>query len=236
MPNEALILLSVVLIFGAVLLFYRLFGEVGLCCWMVFAIVAANIEVTMVVDAFGIEQTLGNVFFASTCLATDILSETVGRKSANKAVAVSVLAGVLFFAVTQSWLLFTPSENDIVHSAVEVLFANTPRYMLVSFAVFALVQVFDVFAYHFIWERTTKRFGDSTRFLWLRNNVATMLSQLLNTVLFTFFAFYGIYSNSTLVEIGISTFVIYIFTSLLDTPFVYLARRMHLKSSFEENQ
>ena len=53
-----------------------------------------------------------------------------------------------------------------------------------------------------------------------------MVSQLLNTVLFTFGAFWGVHSMETLFHICLSTYIIYFVTSLLDTPAVYAARRM----------
>lgn len=70
MPNEILLLLSLVICFGATLVFYRLFGAVGLYCWTVMGTVAANIEVLILVNAYGMEQTLGNVMFASLFLVT----------------------------------------------------------------------------------------------------------------------------------------------------------------------
>jgi uncharacterized PurR-regulated membrane protein YhhQ (DUF165 family) len=54
-----------------------------------------------------------------------------------------------------------------------------------------------------------------------------MISQLLNTLLYTFFAFYGTYQIETLVTIFTSSYIIYIITSLLDTPFVYWARKIN---------
>ena len=65
--------------------------------------------------------------------------------------------------------------------------------------------------------------------MWLRNNGSTLLSQLLNTVLFTGFAFWGIHDMPTLLSIALSSYVIFIVTSLADTPVVYLARRMKEK-------
>jgi uncharacterized PurR-regulated membrane protein YhhQ (DUF165 family) len=56
-----------------------------------------------------------------------------------------------------------------------------------------------------------------------------MISQLLNTLLYTLFAFYGTYPMGTLISIFVSSYVIYMITSLLDTPFVYWARRIHEK-------
>ena len=103
-----------------------------------------------------------------------------------------------------------------------------------SIAVYGIVQMFDVCAYHLIWKRTEKIFGDSQKGLWLRNNGSTLLSQLMNTVLFTFGAFAGVHSFSTLIHICMSSYVIFIFTSILDTPAVYLARHLKQKSRISE--
>jgi len=84
----------------------------------------------------------------------------------------------------------------------------------------------DVQIYHLIWS-LTERFSNSKKgFLWLRNNVATLISQLMNSVLFNLAAFWGTYDLKTLISIISSTFLIYVFTTFLDTPFVYLARKL----------
>lgn len=226
MPNELLLILSVFLIYGSVIAFYYFFGKTGLYAWTTFATVAANIEVLILVDAFGMEQTLGNVLFASNFLVTDILSEMYGKKKANKAVNLGIAVSLIFILVTQSWMLYTPSANDWASSSIRTIFANTPRLMCASFLVYAICQRFDVWAYHKWWEFTTKKFGDSKRFLWLRNNGATMISQMLNTTLYTFGAFAGLYDMDTLINICLSSYIIYFVTSLLDTPFIYLARKI----------
>lgn len=226
MSNELLLILSVVVIFSMTLLAYRFFGEYGLYCFTVLATISANIEVLIMVRAFGMDQTLGNVLFASTFLVTDILSEIYGKKSAQKAVNIGIAASVAFIVISQSWLLYTPNSEDFASPAIKTIFSNTPRLMISSFAVYAIAQRFDVWAYHKWWSFTTKICGDKDRYLWLRNNASTLVSQLLNTVLFTFGAFLGVYSFRTLVSIALSSYVIFIVTSLLDTPFVYLARKI----------
>ncbi len=226
MNNEILLLVSLFVIFSAVLVFYKLFGKTGLYCWTVLATVAANIEVTMVVDAFGMEQTLGNILFASTFLATDILSENVGKKAANKAVYIGIATSVMFILISQSWMLYTPNSSDFAFPSIKAVFSNTPRLMISSIVVYAVVQLFDVFTYHFIWGKTTKLCNDSSKFLWLRNNVATMLSQLINAVLYTFAAFWGVYHFNTLINIIISSMVLFLVTSILDTPAVYISRKI----------
>ena len=70
--NELLLLFSVVFIFGAALLAYRLFGKAGLFVVSACASILANIEANILIVGFGMEQTLGNVLFAVTFLVTDI--------------------------------------------------------------------------------------------------------------------------------------------------------------------
>lgn len=224
MWNEFLLIGSLFVIFGGLLLFYRLFGIIGIYCWSIFATIAANIEVLLVVDAFGMEQTLGNVIFASTFLATDILSEVAGKKEANRAVTLGVVTTIAFIILSQSWLLYVPSPNDWAAPSITAIFQNTPRVMLASLLVYAITQRFDVWLYHKWWSFSSQKWGDSQRFLWLRNNGSTLISQFFNAVLFNFGAFYGLYSVGTLLSICISSYVIYIVTSIADTPFIYLAR------------
>lgn len=224
MTNEILLICSLIFIFGAVLIAYEFFGRAGLYCMSVLATVFANIEVIILVNAFGMEQTLGNVLFAATFLITDILSECEGKKEANKAVYLGILASVFFLLLSQGWMLYAPSEGDTAMPSITGVFSNTPRMIFASLSVYAISQIFDVWLYHAWWKLTAKKTGDSRRFLWLRNNGSTLISQLINTFLFTLFAFWGTYDFATVMSIFGSSYVIYIVTSLLDTPVLYLAR------------
>ena len=186
--NEILLLLSVVVIYGSVIVAYRLFGKQGLFAFTAVATVLANIEVLILVDAFGMEQTLGNVLFASTYLVTDILSENEGKKDASKAVYIGIFASIIMLVFTSMWLLYTPSPADTAMPAIKLIFSRTPRLMLASMLGYAVSQRFDVWLYHAWWNFTSKR-GDKRKFLWLRNNGSTLISQVINTVLFTTIAF-----------------------------------------------
>ena len=231
MTNELLIILSFIVIYGGVALFYRLFGKGGLLAFSIFATLVANIEVLLLVDAFGLEMTLGNVLFGSTFLITDILSENHSRKDANRAVLISTACSILFIAISQIWLLYTPAANDWASGAFHTIFSNTPRIIIASLVVYLVSQLVDVWLYHKWWEWCKKRFSDSRKGLWIRNNGSTMISQLLNTSLFTFIAFYGVHPLSTLISIFASSYAIFIVTSLIDTPIVYWCRSMHEKGN-----
>lgn len=63
MRNEILLIGSLILIYGGVLLWYRLFGRSGLYGWTVFATIAANIEVLILIDAILVWNKLWGIFF-----------------------------------------------------------------------------------------------------------------------------------------------------------------------------
>lgn len=226
--NELLIATTLLLTFASVLLWFRLFRRAGLYALTTFITIVANIEVVILVDAFGIEMTLGNMLFAGTFLATDILSEVYGRDEANKCVKVGVLSSVSMIVLTSLWMLYTPSANDFVFPAVVTVFSNTPRVLIASLLVYAICQVVDVQLYHLIWRIT----GKNEKFMWLRNNGATLVSQALNAVLFNFIAFYGTVDMRTMWSIICASFTISLLTSLLDTPVLYIARHIARKHHY----
>ncbi len=232
--NEVILILSLVIIYGGVILTYRLFGKAGIFAFIALVTILANIEVLILVEAFGMEQTLGNLLFASTFLATDILSENEGKKEADRAVNIGIFTAAMMVIITQSWLFYIPSESDWVSPSISAVFSSTPRLILASMLGYTVSQKFDVWIYHLIWKITENKTGDKTAFLWLRNNGATLMAQLINTVLFNVAAFGGVYETKTLVSIIVSGYLIYIITALLDTPIVYIARKLKCKGAIPQ--
>ncbi len=224
MTNEILLIFSMFFAYSMVLVFYKFFGKVGLYSWTAILSIAANIEVLILVDAFGIEQTLGNVLFASNFLVSDILSENESKEDANRAVKIGILSSVSFIFISQIWLLYTPSVNDWAFSSIKEIFTSTPRVMFAGLAVYAFSQWLDVQLYHILWEKSKNYFGNTKRGLWFRNNCSTLISQIFNTVLFTILAFYNVFEIEIIISIIISSYTIFAVTAICDTPVVYLSR------------
>ncbi len=233
--NEIILFLSVFALFGALVLFFRLFGKTGIYAWTVICTIAANIEVLILVHAFGMDTTLGNVIFASSFLATDIMSEVYGKKEANTCVKIGIAANIAFILISQSWFLYVPAAADTMAGPIKTVFSNTPRVMISSLIAYAICELYDVWAYHFLWKWSEKKFGDHKKFLWLRNNGSTLVSQLINVVAFNLLAFSGVFPASVIVQILIFGYGIFIVTSVLDTPFIYLARRIAEKQGWYQN-
>ena len=60
--------------------------------------------------------------------------------------------------------------------------------------------------------------------LYIRNIGSTLVSQLIDTIIFVPIAFLGIFPNEVVWDILWTTYVIKLIVAILDTPFVYLIR------------
>ena len=222
MSNELIFIATVLIYLGSVLLLYKVFGKNGLFIFAVFGTLLGNIAVCKCVDIFGISTPAGNVLYASTFLVTDILSEKYGKKEAGKAVAYSFSVMVLWLLGTQLIMVFEPNANDYINGSLQVVFGLVPRITIASLIGFLISQNFDVFLYHTIWKKT----GNDAKGLWLRNNGSTLTSQAIDTILFTSIAFWGVYPPKVFLSILISTYLFKAVVAILDTPFMYLARKI----------
>ncbi|MBG0791201.1 MAG: queuosine precursor transporter [Desulfovibrionaceae bacterium] len=203
-----------------VLLVFRLFGRVGLFGLLVFNLLLCNIQVLKTVELFGLTTTLGNVLYASVFLATDLLSEFYGKQEAKKGVLLGFVALVMMVGYMQIALFFQPAADDIAQPHLAALFGFLPRVALASMAAYLISQLHDVWAFHAIRERT------GGKWLWLRNNASTMVSQLLDSAIFCAIAFWGLFPVNVFWEILLSTYVIKVAVACMDTPFIYVAKRI----------
>jgi uncharacterized integral membrane protein (TIGR00697 family) len=94
-----------------------------------------------------------------------------------------------------------------------------PRIAAGSLAAYALSQLHDVWAYNRL-----KELRPGKKNIWLRNNLSTMVSQVIDTVVFTTIAFAGVFESNVLIEIMLTTYLFKWLTAAADTPFIYLAR------------
>ncbi len=221
MLNEVLWFAMMAVNFGAILLAYRLFGKTGLFVWIPIAVIVANMQVLKTVELFGFTNTLGNIVYASSFLVTDILSENYGKKEARKAVYIGFFALIMLTVLMNLALVFIPSPEDFSQESLAAIFRIMPRIALASLAAFWVSQTHDVWAYHF-WMRKYP----GVQFLWLRNNASTMVSQAIDSALFTLVAFWGVFPGTVLMEIMITTYVMKWIVAALDTPFIYIAKKI----------
>ena len=225
MQNEFLWLAMLLANFLLIILAYKLFGKWGLIMWIPISVIVANIQVIQTVELFGLVATLGNIVYASSFLVTDILSENYGKEDAKKAVWIGFFSLISMTLLMNLALQFVPLEGDefavIANDATRTIFSLMPRIAIASLTAYLLSQRHDVWAYHF-WK---KRFSKEHQ-IWLRNNLSTAVSQLIDSVVFVTIAFWGVFETNTLLEIFITTYFLKFIVAAADTPFVYWARKI----------
>ncbi len=219
--NEALFFITIIVNFAGVIFAYKFFGKIGIFAWIALATITANVEVLKCVDIFGMALTLGNVTYGSIFLATDILNEKYGVEEAQKSVYLGFFALLVFTIITQIDLHYISNEADFAGEAMKTLFTITPRICFASMSAYFVSNMMDVYLYKFI-----RNILPSDKFLWVRNNGATCLSQLFDTAMFTYIGFAGVFSKEVVFQLFITTYIIKIIIALLDTPFLYLAKRI----------
>ena len=235
-PPEALWALMIALCFGTTVLAARLFGALGLTVYVAVAVIGANIQVLKPVQfgVFADPVALGTVLFASTYLATDMLTELYGRPAARRAVLLGFGAMVLWTLIAVMTLGFrplTPAEAGDglawalpVHDSMATLFTPVPALLIAGMTAYLISQ------YHDIWLYGLLRRLTGGRHLWLRNNASTALSGLIDNTVFSVLAWVVLAAEpiawGTLVSTYIiGTWVLRLVVAALDTPFLYLARR-----------
>lgn len=218
--NELIIIVEVITVFSILLLCKKLFGKYGLIAWVGLATMLANIITAKNVNIIGLSTAIGTVMFASTFLATDILAECYSVQDAKNAVNIGLFSNIILIVSTQIALLYTPSEFDYANDAMKTLFSLNLRISIASAAMYYIANMADIYIFSKIKEKT------HGRELWLRNNVSTILCNCLENFGFIGLAFAGIYDFGTIITIAVSTSIIEAIVAMLDTPFLYIARRL----------
>jgi queuosine precursor transporter len=165
-----------------------------------------------VVDGVFVSASIG--LYSATFLLTDYLDEVFGKQQALRAVYMGIIAEcVVLFAVLMT--LAVPSAPFWPHQeAWSTTFGVVPRIMIASISAFVISQLLDV--YLFDWLKR-KHQG---RLLFVRNNVATILSQTVDTLIFYSIAFWGV-AGVELGELILMACLVKYVIALLDTPFIY---------------
>jgi len=178
-------------------------------------VVIANILASKIVVFLFWEIDAGTIVYASIFLLTDMLSEFYGKKTAFKAVWAGFLANIVLAISVYIAINWQPAASWPYQEAFENVFSGTFRIILASMTAYLISQSHDVWAYNF-WKRKTKG-----KYLWLRNNLSTIVSQLLDSVIFVTIAFFGVFP---IVDMIIGLYFAKVIIALLDTPYLYAVR------------
>jgi hypothetical protein len=106
---------------------------------------------------------------------------------------------------------------------IATVFSVLPRIAFASIVAYLFSQSHDVWFFNWLKKKQKKNQ------LWLRNNLSTMLSQLIDNTVFTLVAFVGVFSWDIIAQIFLVSIVMKVVVAMFDTPFVYWAQSLNPK-------
>jgi queuosine precursor transporter len=183
------------------------------------SLILANLLGSKITTILGVRVSVGIFFVPVLFLVTDIITEVHGKSRAKNFFYISI--SVLLFALAMMYLciIMPAHEKWLNQEAYEMIFKGSIRMTIASLIAFILSQYHDIWAFHF-WKKKTKG-----KFLWLRNNASTIVSQFIDTTVFMYIAFYHLtpkFTTSFILTLIIPYWVFKIVFALLDTPLCYL--------------
>ncbi len=151
-----------------------------------------------------------------TFLVTDILSEIYGKKRANQVVISGFVGSVFVLGVLWLGAQFPAlADSKVDDETYSMVFHNAWRVILASMTAYLCAQLVDIRVFHAIKKRT------NGRHLWLRNNLSTATSQLLDTVLVIAVLFLGEWSMSRMGSAILDGWSFKLLCAVIDTPIIY---------------
>ena len=234
LPPESVWVCLLLFSFAAILLLHRWLGPAGLYIYMTVAIIGGNLHVLKLTQfsVFPDPVALGTILFSTTFLCTDILTEYHGPAAARKGVLLGFAGLILFNLFLFAALAFPPldpEDGDLgargaeMQGHLEAVFLPAPGILVASLTAYLLSQFND------IWIFSRLRRATGGRYLWLRNNLSTWISALIDNAVFSVLAFVLFTADPVpwkplLFTYILGTYGLRVAVALLDSPIVYLAK------------
>ncbi len=153
--------------------------------------------------------------WALTFPCSDIVAEVYGRVYAHRLVFVGFICFALSMLIFQEAILLPPAPFWPHQDAFETILGTSGRLMFAVLIAYAVAQYIDVTLFHRLKKRT------KGRFLWLRNNISTMISQTLVNIIFLSLAFLGTIPMENWWHLFITNLIARYCLAFVDTSIVY---------------
>jgi uncharacterized integral membrane protein (TIGR00697 family) len=223
-----------------IVLFTRIFGKEGLYIYSVVALIASNIQVLKAVniDGFDFPVPLGDVVFTSLFLAGDILTECWGRPAAQKGIWLGFASSLMFSIIMLMVVGMQPASESVntdpffikAHESMAVLFTPSFSILAASLIAYFVSLWFDVGIFY-IMKITFK-----DKYLWLRSFVSSSIGVIIDTMVFSIFAWVIFSVSSLSLDTVINTYMINavkirILLTIFSIPVFYLIKRIVANNS-----
>lgn len=186
-------------------------------CLFVVSLIVANVVASKIVSFWGLVVPAAIVAYPVTFLITDVIGEIWGKEEANRTVKIGFVCQLFSLLLIGLAILLpvAPFANNQVE--FKSILGQSFRCVTASLVAYLCSQSWDVYVFHKL------KNINGERHKWIRNNLSTMTSQIIDTAIFITIAFIGSVPN--IFTMIISQYVIKVAYALLDTPFFYILTR-----------
>lgn len=224
--NE-LIFLAHIIFIGITCLVTLRMGAEALVAFLCVQPIIANLFVLKQITLFGFTATAADVYIVGSVITLNLIQEYFGKPLARKAIWVSFGMLLFYTIATQFQIWYAPSPVDMAHGYFYQLLQFMPRLTVASMITYLVVQHIDSFTYGFFYAIT------GGKYLLLRNYGTIAISQLLDTLLFSFLGLYGILAD--LPQVMLVSFVIKMGVMVAASPFILLTKKIMTKQTLSQN-
>lgn len=217
MTNEILFLIQVGIISIATILFAR-FGKEALVAYVGLLFTMANIFVIKQISLGNWTVTSSDAFIIGISFSINLLQEFWDRSWARKTIWISFALSLFYLIIGRCIIMYQPAIVDDAHEHLAFIMTYTNRIILASFATYLITQIIDIYLYGYL-----KKITNNQYFV-IRNYISLCLSQLLDTILFSFLGLYGIVSNIT--DIILVSYTIKLIAIFCMTPFLLITKKV----------
>lgn len=186
-------------------------------CLFVVSLIVANVVASKIVSFWGLVVPAAIVAYPVTFLITDVIGEIWGKEEANRTVKIGFVCQLFSLLLIGLAILLpvAPFANNQVE--FKSILGQSFRCVTASLVAYLCSQSWDVYVFH----KLKNINGEKHK--WIRNNLSTMTSQIIDTAIFITIAFIGSVPN--IVIMILSQYFIKLVYALLDTPFFYILTR-----------
>lgn len=201
-------------------------GEKVLNSWLCFIAVAMNIFVMKQITLFGLNVTATDALTISYLIGLNLLQEYFGRKSAKQHAYIAVLICMGFVFLSDLHNFYLPNQFDMMHDSYLKIFKPLKRVILSSIFTLFLIQFLDISLFQYLRKKLNGKLFS------LRILVCLVISQLIDTLLFSFLGLYGLVNN--LSHIILVSLLIKFIVILISVPFTSFCKKF-IKQNLDLN-
>lgn len=197
------------------------------------------IGITKLIHIGPLTVAVGVLPYPITFLCTDLISEIYGQKRANFVVWLGLFTNIFILFILALAHALPAADPDIQFpwqslsladpvllangtrvaksvDLIEIIYTCTTSSIFASMLAYFVAQFTDVMIFHRLKKMT------NGKMLWLRNNISTLTSQLLDTTIVIGAALALTLPLQDLVMVIISSYAFKLIMAILDTPLFYL--------------